>query len=115
VNEDQLHDAAEREMDLYRAEVTRISAERDEARAGRDDYAARPRAADKSWTRVAAGRDNLRELLDEIGVMAANAPEGGDSFGVLEEIAMRIAAAGVPDTTPIDEWPRSETPSREGS
>lgn len=33
----------------------------------------------------------LRELLDEIGVMAANAPEDGDSFGLLEEIAMRIA------------------------
>lgn len=42
----------------------------------------------------------LRELLDEIGVMAANAPEDGDSFGVLEEIAMRIAAAGVPDSAP---------------
>jgi hypothetical protein len=36
----------------------------------------------------------LRDLLDEIGVMAANAPEYGNSFGVLEEIAMRIAAAG---------------------
>jgi hypothetical protein len=47
----------------------------------------------------------LRELLDEIGVMAANAPEDGDSFGLLEEIAMRIAAAGVPD-----EWPDPENP-----
>jgi hypothetical protein len=37
----------------------------------------------------------VRALLDEIGVMAANAPEDGDSFGVLEQIAMRIAAAGV--------------------
>lgn len=44
--------------------------------------------------------DALRELLDEIGVMAANAPEDGDSFGLLEEIAMRIAAAGVPDSAP---------------
>jgi len=52
----------------------------------------------------------LRELLDEIGVMAANAPEDGDSYGLLEEIAMRIAAAGVPDTTPIDEWPDPENP-----
>lgn len=42
----------------------------------------------------------LRELLDEIGVMAANAPEDGDSFGLLEEIAMRVAAAGVPDSPP---------------
>jgi alkanesulfonate monooxygenase SsuD/methylene tetrahydromethanopterin reductase-like flavin-dependent oxidoreductase (luciferase family) len=43
-------------------------------------------------------RDRLRELLDEIGVMAANAPEDGDSFELLEEIAMRIAAhdAGLP-------------------
>ena len=39
----------------------------------------------------------LRELLDEIGTLAANAPEDGDSFGLLEEIAMRIAAADVPD------------------
>lgn len=41
-----------------------------------------------------AERDRYRELLDEIGVMAANAPEDGDSFGLLEEIAMRIAGAG---------------------
>jgi hypothetical protein len=38
---------------------------------------------------------DLRELLDEIGVMAANAPEDGDSFAVLMEIAMRIAAHDV--------------------
>jgi hypothetical protein len=49
---------------------------------------------------------DLRELLDEIGVMAANAPEDGDSFGLLEEIAMRIAAVGIPD----DEWPDPENP-----
>lgn len=45
-------------------------------------------------TQLAADMDEierLRELLDEIGVMAANAPEDGDSFGLLEEIAMRIA------------------------
>jgi len=38
-----------------------------------------------------------RELLGEVGVMAANAPEDGDSFAVCEEIAMRVAAAGVPE------------------
>lgn len=38
-----------------------------------------------------------RELLGEIGVLAANAPEDGDSFGLLEEIAMRIAAMDVED------------------
>jgi hypothetical protein len=54
--------------------------------------------------------DRLRELLDEIGVMAANAPEEGDSFGVLEQIAMRVAAIDVPDSTPIDEWPDPENP-----
>jgi hypothetical protein len=48
-----------------------------------------------------AEREKLRELLDEIGVMAANAPEDGDSFGVLEEITMRIAAVDLPDTTPV--------------
>lgn len=57
-----------------------------------------------------AEADHLRELLDEIGVMAANAPEDEDSFGVLEQIAMRIAAMDVPDTTPIDEWPDPENP-----
>ena len=38
----------------------------------------------------------LRELLDEIGTLAANAPED-DAFAVCEDIAMRIAAADVPD------------------
>jgi len=58
-----------------------------------------------------AEADKYRELLDEIGVMAANAPEEGDSFGLLEEIAMMIAAADVPDTTPIGEWPDPGSPS----
>jgi hypothetical protein len=44
--------------------------------------------------------DHLRDLLDEIGTLAANAPEDGDSFGVLEEIAMQIAAVDVPDSEP---------------
>jgi hypothetical protein len=52
---------------------------------------------------LTAERDELRELLDDIGVTAANAPEDGDSFGLLEQIAMRIAAADVP----IEEWPDS--------
>lgn len=47
-------------------------------------------------TTEAAETQRLHELLDEIGVMAANAPEEGDSFGVLEQIAMRIATADVP-------------------
>lgn len=38
----------------------------------------------------------LRELLDEVGTLAANAPED-DAFSVCEDIAMRIAAHGVPD------------------
>jgi hypothetical protein len=59
---------------------------------------------------LAAERDELRKLLDEIGVIAANAPEDGDSFGLLEQIAMRIAAAGVPDSTPVGEWPDPENP-----
>jgi hypothetical protein len=50
--------------------------------------------------RVSETAEHLRELLDEIGVMAANAPEDGDSFGVLEEIAMRIGAADMPDPAP---------------
>jgi len=84
---------AESSVDDYRAALTAMQAER-------DDYAARLRATDQSWAKVAAECDRLRDLLDEIGVMAANAPEDGDSFGVLEEIAMRVAAASVPDATP---------------
>lgn len=38
-----------------------IARERDEARADRDDYAARLRATDKSWTELAAERDKLAE------------------------------------------------------
>ena len=67
-------------------------------------------AAHGRITEVEAERDKYRELLDEIGVMAANAPEDGDSFGLLEQIAMRIAAVDVPDTTPIEEWPDPENP-----
>lgn len=59
---------------------------------------------------VTAERDELRELLDEIGVLAANAPEDGDSFGLLEVIAMRIAAIGVPEREPLDEWPDPDNP-----
>jgi hypothetical protein len=84
------------------------------AKAAPAPTAAMPRV---DWARVSEAvadrereRDRLRELLDEIGVMAANAPEEGDSFGLLEEIAMRIAAVDVPDSTPIDEWPDPENP-----
>jgi hypothetical protein len=45
--------------------------------------------------RAEAKLAGLSELLEEIGVLAANAPEDGDLLGVLEEIAMRVAAAGV--------------------
>jgi hypothetical protein len=69
-----------------------------------------PALLHKELHEVIAERDELRELLDGIGVTAANAPEDGDSFGLLEEIAMRIAAASVPDSTPIDEWPDPDNP-----
>jgi hypothetical protein len=67
-------------------------------------------AAHGRITELEVERDKHRELLDEVGVLAANAPEDGDSFGLLEQIAMRIAAVDVPDTTPIDEWPAPENP-----
>lgn len=41
-----------------------------------------------------------RDLLDEIGTLAANAPEDGDSFAVLEQIAMMVAAVDVQDSAP---------------
>jgi hypothetical protein len=65
------------------------------------DIAWRP--ADERREKVtAAGAElaRLREVLEEVGVMAANAPEDGDCFAVCEEIAMRIAAHGVPGTAP---------------
>jgi hypothetical protein len=43
--------------------------------------------------------DRYRGLLDEIGTIAANAPEDGDSFAVLERIAMMVAAVDVPEET----------------
>ena len=48
------------------------------------------------YPELAADRDRLRELLDEVGTLAANAPED-DAFAVCEDIAMRIAAIDVPD------------------
>ena len=54
-------------------------------------------ALDASTAGMAAERGNLRGLLDDIGVLAANAPEDGDSFSVLEEIVMRVASAGIPE------------------
>ena len=53
--------------------------------------------AREALSAVMAEHRQLRELVDEIGVMAANAPEDGDSFAVCEEIAMRIAAHGIPE------------------
>jgi hypothetical protein len=85
---------------LVLQETSRESSQRG---AGRDDYAARLKAVDQSWAKLAVERDKFRELLDEVGVMAANAPEDGDCFAVCEEIAMRAAAAGVPDAEPAAE------------
>jgi acetolactate synthase small subunit len=64
VNDDQLHDAAEREMDLYRAEITRVTAERDRlARqlldAGNDN--------DQLTADLTGTRTVLTEILDAFG------------------------------------------------
>ena len=71
--------------DRYCERYWELSAERDRLRSECDDY-----------PELTADRDRLRELLDEIGTLAANAPED-DAFAVCEDIAMRIAAHGVPD------------------
>lgn len=58
-----------------------------------------PNADDRYCARyweLSAEVDRLRELLDEVGTLAANAPED-DAFAVCEDIAMRIAAIDVPD------------------
>jgi hypothetical protein len=78
-------EVADEILAAYRREVSRITAardeyrdnailhvrERDEARADRDDYAARLRAADQSWTKLAAERDHLRALVAEITTTVA--------------------------------------------
>lgn len=51
-----------------RAGRLRSTGERDEARAGCDDYAARLRATDESWTRLAAERDGLRDRIDSLAL-----------------------------------------------
>ena len=70
--------------DRYCDRYWELSAEVDRLRSQCDDY-----------PELTADRDRLRELLDEIGTLAANAPED-DAFAVCEDIAMRIAATGVP-------------------
>lgn len=72
--------------DRYCARYWEMSAEVDRLRAQCDDY-----------PELVADRDRLRAELDDIGTICANAPEDGDSFGLLEELAMRIAAFGTVD------------------
>jgi hypothetical protein len=73
----------------------------DPAMERRADWEAAAQAVlDAQQRQPAPGADRYRGLLDEIGVMAANAPEDGDSFAVLERIAMMAAAADVPDSAP---------------
>lgn len=72
--------------DRYCARYWELSAEVDRLRAQCDDY-----------PELVADRDRLRAELDDIGTICANAPEDGDSFGLLEELAMRIAAFGTVD------------------
>ncbi len=64
----------------------------------------------KDLKSVTAEHDELRGLLDEIGVTAANAPEDGDSFGLLEQIARRPGARGAPPPPPGGYGPARGTP-----
>lgn len=92
------HVACDTAIGSLRAELEALRAELADVRERAEFY----ESERDSWRATAEGQ---RTLLDEIGVMAANAPEDGDLFGLLEEIAMRIAADGVPDSTPLDQWP----------
>jgi hypothetical protein len=59
--------------------------------AERDDYAARLRAADQSWTRIAVERDNLRERLE--AAEAAKRAAKGELAALENRLAQAIAAA----------------------
>jgi hypothetical protein len=59
--------------------------------AERDDYAARLRAADQSWTRIAVERDALRERAE--AAEAAKRQAKGDLAGLEDRLAKVIAAA----------------------
>lgn len=68
LDDDTLTDLARalRERDEARAEVVRLMTKVLVVQADRDDYAARLKAADGSWARVAAERDELKAALVEM-------------------------------------------------
>ena len=67
MTEDQLYDAAEREMDLYRAEMTRVQAARDEYR---DNAILHIRERDEAREQLAALRHAMAGLASELAVEA---------------------------------------------
>lgn len=74
MSEDQLYDAAEREMDLYRREITRLTADGDRLRLRVADVTA-------ALAVTEAERNDLRQALDE-----RNAQHKAllDEFGLIE-------------------------------
>ncbi len=72
MNEDQLIGAAEREMDIYRNEIARITAERDNARAERDELRDQLRARYDD-------AEKLGVLQDRIGNLAAGLKLSADA------------------------------------
>jgi hypothetical protein len=50
--------------------------------------------------RLRAQAARYRDRLTQVGTLAANADEDGDLFGLLQDIAMKVAAVDVPDSAP---------------
>lgn len=90
MNEDQIIDAAEREMDLYRAEVARITAQRDEYR---DNAILHIRERDEARGQLALYGEALREIARR-----TNGYDPGTNEHAVHQVAVSVLALnGVPD------------------
>jgi hypothetical protein len=68
VSDDQVYDAAEREMDLYRAEIDRITAARDEYRDNAILHVRERDEAREQLRETAADNIRLREVITRAGL-----------------------------------------------
>ena len=91
MNEDQIYDAAEREMDLYRGEITRITAERDTLRR---QLAESQRELGIALTGMAEAAARNSELRYGIERTIAHLEESAASTEPSKKSAIEVAVAG---------------------